>query len=291
MDMGCGQITVLCQIAAEELGLPMEAVRITETADTTTVPFDAPSHASRVTYSAGNAVMAAARAAKQRMLRVAGIMLEVSAEDLEVSDGKISVKGSPDRSLTVAQVVRRAESPFVQMTEEGPAPTTVEEKGTIIGLSSMAPPGNPSPATAGFVEVEVDTETGEVQVERAVYAHDLGRVINPNAAEGQVEGGFQQGIGYALMEELQFEENSGACLTADFLDYKILTAVEMPRKIESIFIESNEPTGPFGAKSLSEPCATVPAPAIANAIYNAIGVRIRELPITPQKILAGLGKL
>jgi xanthine dehydrogenase molybdenum-binding subunit len=116
-------------------------------------------------------------------------------------------------------------------------------------------------------------------------------VINPNAAEGQVEGGFQQGIGYALMEELQFEENSGACLTGDFLEYKILTAVEMPRKIESIFIESNEPTGPFGAKSLSEPCVTVPAPAIANAIYNAIGVRIRELPITPEKILAGLGKL
>jgi xanthine dehydrogenase molybdenum-binding subunit len=225
------------------------------------------------------------------MLQIAAIMLEVSAEDLEVSDGKISVKGSPDRSLTVAQVVRRAESPFIQMTEEGPAPTTVEEKGTIIGLSSTAPPGNPSPATAGFVEVEVDTETGKVQVERAVYAHDLGRVINPNAAEGQVEGGFQQGIGYALMEELQFEENSGACLTGDFLEYKILTAVEMPRKIESIFIESNEPTGPFGAKSLSEPCVTVPAPAIANAIYNAIGVRIRELPITPEKILAGLGKL
>lgn len=291
MDLGCGQITVLCQIAAEELGLPMEAVRLTETADTTTVPFDAPSHASRVTYSAGNAVMAAARAAKQRMLRVAGIMLEISDEDLEVSDGIISVKGFPDRSLTVAEVVRRAESPFIQMTEEGPAPTTVEEKGTIIGLSSTAPPGNPSPATAGFVEVEVDTETGKVQVERAVYAHDLGRVINPNAAEGQVEGGFQQGIGYALMEELQFEENSGACLTGDFLEYKILTAVEMPRKIESIFIESNEPTGPFGAKSLSEPCVTVPAPAIANAIYNAIGVRIRELPITPEKILASLGKL
>ena len=139
-----------------------------------------------------------------------------------------------------------------------------------------------------FVEADVDHDPGHAAEENA---HDLGRVINPSAAEGQVEGGFQQGIGYALMEELQFEENSGACLTADFLDYKILTAVEMPRKIESIFIESNEPTGPFGAKSLSEPCATVPAPAIANAIYDAIGVRIRELPITPQKILAGLGKL
>ena len=291
MDIGSGQITTLCQIAAEELGLPMEAVRITETADTSTVPFDAPSHASRVTYGSGNAVQAAARAAKQRMLQVAGIMLEVSAEDLEVSDGKVSVKGSPDSAVTVAQVVRRAESPFIQVTEEGPVPTTVEEKGTIIGLSSGAPPGNPSPASAGFVQVEVETETGNVQVERVVYAHDIGRVINPSGAEGQVEGGFQQGIGYALMEKIQFDENSGACLTGDWLEYKIPTAVEMPRKIESIFIESNEPTGPFGAKSLSEPCITVPAPAIANAIYNAIGVRIRELPITPEKILAGLGKL
>lgn len=291
MDVGSGQITTLCQIAAEGLGLPMEAVRITETADTTTVPFDAPSHASRVTYASGTVVLAAARVVRQRLLEVAGVMLEVSAEDLEVSAGTISVKGSPDTTLTVAEVVQRAESPYIQVGDEGPAPTTVEEKGTIIGLASSAPAGNPSPAAVGFVAVEVDTETGHVQVERVVYAHDLGKVINPNAAEGQVEGGVQQGIGYALMEDLQFEENSGACLTADFLDYKILTAVEMPRKIESIFIESDEPTGPFGAKSLSEPCITVPAPAIANAIYNAIGVRIRELPITPEKILAALGKL
>ena len=98
-------------------------------------------------------------------------------------------------------------------------------------------------------------------------------------------------MGYALMENLQFDPVSGSCLAADFLDYKIPTAVEMPRDIQSIFIESNEPSGPFGAKSLSEPCITVPAPAIANAIYNAIGVRIRELPITPEKILAALGKL
>lgn len=126
---------------------------------------------------------------------------------------------------------------------------------------------------------------------RVVYAHDLGKLIHRNGAEGQVEGGFQQGMGYALMENLQFDPVSGACLTGDFLDYKMPTAMEMPRDIQSIFIESNEPSGPFGAKSLSEPCITVPAPAIANAIYNAVGVRIRELPITPEKILAALGKL
>jgi CO/xanthine dehydrogenase Mo-binding subunit len=124
-----------------------------------------------------------------------------------------------------------------------------------------------------------------------VYAHDLGKVINPNAAEGQVEGGIQQGIGFALMENLVFDQETGACLSSDFLDYKMPTAVEMPREIESIFIETHEPTGPFGAKSLSEQCVTVPAAAIGAAVYNAIGVRIKDLPITPEKVLQALGKL
>lgn len=291
MDIGSGQITTLLQIAAEELGLPMEQVRMSNTIDTSNVPFDAPTHASRVTYSAGIAIRAAARAAKERVLEVAAIMLEASPEDLEVADGMVTVAGSPDKSLTIAEVAQRADSPFIHFTDQGPMPTTLEEKGTIMGTSSMAPPANPSPIAAGFVEVEVDTETGEVKVERAVYSHDIGRVINPNAAEGQVEGGFQQGIGYALMEEIKFDADSGACLTGDFLEYKIPTAVEMPREIKSIFVESNEPSGPFGAKSLSECCVVVPAPAIANAIYNAIGVRIRELPITPERVLEALGKL
>ena len=125
----------------------------------------------------------------------------------------------------------------------------------------------------------------------AVYAHDIGRAINPKAAEGQVEGGFQQGMGYALMEHIQFDPETGSCLTTDFLDYKMPTAVEMPRKIDSIFIETDEPTGPFGAKSLGECCVITPAPAIANAIHDAIGVRFTQLPITPEKILRGLGKI
>lgn len=290
IDMGSGQNTTLCQIAAEELGIAMEAVRMSY-ADTDTVPFDAPSHASRVTYSSGNAVKAAAAAAKTRLLQVASEMLEADAGDLEVRRGKVHVKGSPDVNVTVADVVSRAESPLVQMTAAGPKVTNIKEKGSIIGVSSMAPPGNPSPCAAEFVEVEVDTETGEVKVLRVVYAHDLGRVINPAAAQGQVEGGVQQGIGYALMENLLFDPDTGACVTGDFLDYKMPTAVEMPPVIESIFIESNEPTGPFGAKGLSEVCLTVPAPAIANAIFNAVGVRVRDLPITPEKILAGLGKI
>jgi xanthine dehydrogenase molybdenum-binding subunit len=291
MDIGSGQITILCQIVAEELGLPAGAVRMSSHGDTDNLPFDAPTHASRVTYSSGNAVKAAAASAKKRLFEVAATLMEVSADDLEVSNGVVSVKGVPGKSVTVAQVAQRAESPFVQMTAQGPAPTTIAEKGTIIGLASLAPTSNPTPCAAQFVEVEVDTETGEVKVLHAVYAHDIGRTINPMAAEGQVEGGFQQGMGYALMEQIQFDAETGACLTSDFLDYKMPTAMEMPRKMDSIFIETDEPTGPFGAKSLGECCVITPAPAIANAIFDAIGIRFNQLPITPEKILAGLGKL
>jgi len=290
VDMGCGQNTVLSQIAAEELGVPLSAVKVSY-ADTDTVPFDAPSHASRVTYSTGNAVKAAAGSAKKRVFEVAGGLLNAAPGDLELLNSRVQVKGSPENGLSLQDVVKRAESPCVNMVPDGMQRTPLEEKGTIMGFASLAPTSNPSPAAVQFVEVEVDTETGEVKVLRVVYAHDIGKVINPPGAEGQVEGGFQQGLGYALMENLVFDQSSGACLSADFLNYKMPTAMEMPADIKCVFVESEEPSGPFGAKSLAEPCLIVPAPAIANAIYNAIGVRVRELPITPEKILAGLGKL
>lgn len=290
VDIGCGQNTVLSQIAAEEFGIPLSAVKVTY-ADTDTVPFDAPSHASRVTYSAGNAVKAAAASAKLRVFQVASGLLHTSPDNLEIVDGRVQVKDAPANGLPLADVVKRAESPCVNMVPDGMLRTPLEEKGTIMGIASLAPTSNPSPAAVEFVEVEVDTETGEVKVLRAAYAHDIGKVINPSGAEGQVEGGLQQGMGYALMENLVLDPSSGACLAADFLNYKMPTALEMPAEITCQWIESNEPTGPFGAKSLAEPCAIVPAPAIANAIYNAIGVRVRDLPITPEKILAALGKL
>ncbi len=292
IDLGAGQNTTLSQIAAEELGLASEQVFMTPTGDTDLLPFDAPTHASRGTYCSGTAVRAAAAAAKQRLLMVASAMLETEAEGLEVSGGKVFVKESPERMVTVAEVAQVAESPFMVDTDDGPVPTSPPEvKGTIIGVASTAPPSNPSPATAEFVEVEVDTETGAVEVLRVVYAHDIGKVINPIAAEGQVEGGFQQGMGYALMENLVFDQDTGTCLASDFLDYKMPTSMEMPSDIECIFIESDEPSGPFGAKSLAECCLTVVAPAIANAIFNATGARVRDLPITPEKILRALDKL
>jgi len=291
IDLGAGQITVLCQIAAEALGLPAEAVRMNYHVNTDNVPFEPPTHASRATYSAGNAVKIAATEARKRLLEVASGMLEANAADLDVLDGKVFVKGSPETAISVAEVARYTESAFLQLTPDGPILGSLEAKGTIMGTSSAAPPSNPVPPCAMFVEVEVDTDTGRVDVLRVVYAHDLGKAVNPLAAEGQVEGGIVQGIGFTLMEHLQFDHETGACLTGSFMDYKIPTAVEMPTKIETIFVESNEPTGPYGAKGLGEQPLIVPAPAIANAVYNAIGVRIRELPITPERILAGLGKI
>ncbi len=291
IDLGAGQTTVLCQIAAEALGLPADAVLMNHQVSTDNVPFEPPTHASRATYSAGNAVKIAALEAQKRLLQVASGMLEADAADLEVLEGRVMVKGSPDTAISVADVARYTESAFLQLTPDGPILGALEDKGTIIGTSSVAPASNPVPPCAMFVEVEVDTETGQVDVLRVVYAHDIGKTVNPLAAEGQVEGGIAQGIGFTLMENLQFDEQTGTCLTSSFLDYKIPTAVEMPTQIESIFVESDEPTGPFGAKGLGEPPLIVPAPAIANAIYNAVGVRIRDLPITPEKILIGLGKL
>lgn len=290
VDLGSGQITMLTQVVAEELGLPAESVRIVY-ADTDTAPFDAPTHASRTTYSAGLATKAAAAEAKKKLFEVASIVMEANAEDLTIENGKVMVKGAPESAVPMEEIIERAESPFIQVTDEGPVPTTIEEKGTIIGSASQAPPSNPSPVGVQFVELEVDTDTGEVTILRVVYATDIGQVIHPNSAEGQVEGGFQQGMGYALMEDLQFDQETGACLSADFLDYKMPTALEMPRDIETIFIDSHEPTGPYGGKSMSEMCVVVPAPAIANAVYNAIGVRITDLPITPEKVLKALGKL
>ncbi len=290
VDMGCGQNAVLSQIVAEELGVSADAVRIAY-ADTQTVPFDAPTHASRVTYSAGNAVKVAAGSARKRLLEVASQLFGASPDDLEVVNGRVRLKGSRAKEIPIAEVVELAGAPALTLGLEGNQRTPIADKGTILGTSSLAPASNPSPATAEFVEVEVDTETGEVRPLRALFAHDIGRVISPLGAEGQVEGGFQQGMGFALMENLVFDSETGSCLAGDFLNYKIPTAIEMPGEIKSLFIESNEPSGPFGAKALAEPCLIVPAPAIANAIYNAIGVRVRELPITPEKILAALGKL
>lgn len=154
----------------------------------------------------------------------------------------------------------------------------------ILGKASFEPSQAP-PFAAQFAEVEVDIETGQVRVLRLVAAHDVGLALNPTIVEGQIEGALHHGIGYALTEKMALE--SGVVLNPSFADYKLLTALDMP-SVEALFVESLDPTGPFGAKGVGEPGLVATAPAIANAIYHAVGVRIRSLPITPEKLLRAL---
>jgi CO/xanthine dehydrogenase Mo-binding subunit len=280
-DIGQGSDTILAQIAAEEIGIRFEDIRII-TADTDTTPMCLGTYGDRVTFIGGNAVRNAARDVKGQLLDVASERLEANIEDLESREGRVFVKGSPEKGISISELAR-----FSYFTKGRPIlgrgiyddPISKPDYGTGYGTS-------PAYSFASQVaEVEVDIETGKVDVLKITSAHDLGRAINPMAARGQIEGALAQGIGSALYERLEWEK--GRTLNSNFLDYRMLTAPDMP-SIESILIESNDPSGPFGAKGVGEPALVPTAAAIANAIYDAVGIRIKNLPITPDKILAAL---
>jgi xanthine dehydrogenase molybdenum-binding subunit len=270
---GTGIHTVLAQICAEELCVNMNEITVTAT-DTETTLYDAGSFASGRTYIAGKAVMEAAADLKHQLLKRAAKILKTRVSDLDIKDHKVYVKEDPDRRISYASLVHRM--------RHSKSPRTIEGKSI-----HYMPPGNAPPFAAQFAEVEVDTETGQVKVLKIVAAHDCGRAINPLICEGQVEGGIQFGLGYALTEGLIVDDTTGKALNPTFLDYKIFSARDMPR-IEVILVESIEPTGPYGAKGIGEPPLVPTAPAIANAIYNAVGVRINEIPMTPEKVLKAL---
>lgn len=282
-EIGQGSTTILAQIAAEAVGVPYSAVRV-ESSDTSLIPWDLGTHASRNTFVAGNAVAGAGRKLNLRLREIAAELLEAAPDDVVVGDGFVSLRGKPDRSLTVADVARachfrRGGALLIAEHFYDPPTEVPDAQGR----------GNKSAAYAfGFhgVEVAVDEETGEVRVERVVAAHDIGRAINPRGAEGQVEGGIAQGIGYALTENLFLED--GRVVLSNFGDYKILAAADMPPRVEVIFVESLDPEGPYGAKGVAEPGIIPVAAAIANAVANATGARVRDLPITPEKILASV---
>lgn len=282
-ELGQGGDTVQAQIAAEVLGVPIEDVTLINS-DSSIKLWDVGSHASRATFIAGNAVRLAATKAKEQLLSIAARKLEAPVEDLECKGGKVFVKGSPDRFLTVGQVVR-----YGLLRVGGDV---------IVGSHFYDPPtedfdssfrGNVTAALAfgcQAVEVEVDRETGRVDVKKIVAAHDLGRALNPMLAEGQIEGGVSMGIGFGMTENLIVQD--GVVKNATLVDYKIPTVADMP-VVEPVLVETIDPEGPFGAKGLGE-CPTIPtAAAIANAVYQATGVRIKELPITQEKILKALG--
>lgn len=284
-EIGQGFLTIVAQIVAEILGVPYEKIKVFNT-DTDIIPFDIGSHGSRSTFVGGNAARLAAEDAKKKLIRYASEMLESEPGDLVIGEGRIWVKENTERRATVAEVAK-----FAKYRSKGEQ---------ILGSAFYDPPsvepdkqgrGNKSAAYAFGVqaaEVEVDPETGQVSVLKMVAAHDIGKAINPIAVEGQIEGSLAQGLGYALSEEMIYSQE-GKTENPNFRDYRLPTAMDVP-PFFSILVETNDPEGPFGAKGIGE-CGLIPtAPAIVNAICNAIGEEIFEIPVTPEKILTVLAK-
>ena len=268
--LGTGAHTALAQIVAEELGVRFEDVSVVH-GDTDVVPWDIGAFASHTTYMGGRAAQMAAAEVKKQVLAIAAEALEAAPGDLEVRQGIVRIKGS-DRELGV----RDAVSPKKGL------PTK-----QLIASATYSPTKSYSFA-AHFVEVQVDTETGQIDVLQVIPVHEIGKVIHPVAAQGQIEGGIQQGIGHTLTEDYVIDPASGRSLNAGFVDYKMPLSMDMP-PIRTIILETApDPGGPFGAKGVGEDPIIAIGPAIANAVYTAIGVRFRHYPITPEQVLEGL---
>lgn len=270
-DSGGWQKTTMAMIAAEGLGIPYEAVEVTTGDTDTTTDAGGPS-GSRGTASVGNAVMAAVRDATNQLLDAAAEILKKKKEDLEIRDGQIFVKGEGSKSLSYKEVLSRVPSP-------------------IIGRGTARPPVNTATHAFGahFAEVTVDTRTGKVEILKLIAAHDVGRLINRLGCENQIQGGAIMGIGFGVLERQYIDGQTGICVNPNMVDFKIPSILDVPM-VEPIIVESDDPVGPFGAKGVGEPPYGVPAPAIANAIYNAVGVRFNEIPVNIRSVLDGLGK-
>jgi putative selenate reductase molybdopterin-binding subunit len=268
-DIGTGSDTTLCQVAAEVLGVPLENI-IIRSGDTDDISFDYGAYASSTAYITGTCVLKAAEDARQQIVAAAGRMMDEDPEGLLVHDSRVSALNG--KSVTLQEVALEC--------------LYGEHKTLIMGRGSHATKESPPPFVAMYAEVEVDIETGVVRPVHIVAAVDVGKALNPDICEGQVEGAVAQGLGYALTEEIKIGPE-GRVLNPTFMDYKIFCSDDMP-KLTTILVEAEEPTGPFGAKSVAEIAINGPAPAISNAIYDAIGVRLHSLPMTPEKVLAAL---
>lgn len=269
-DLGTGSDTILAQMAAEVLGTPLDDI-IVYSSDTDFTPFDKGAYASSTTYISGGAVQKAALQVKEQILAHAAHMLDSLAPDsLSLADRKVIAQDG--RSVTLADV---ALSSLHQL-----------EQHQIMATASHTSQVSPPPTAAQFAEVVVDIETGAITVERLLMIVDCGRVINPITAAGQVEGGMSQALGFALTEEMRFDKK-GHQLNPNFADYHIPQAQEIP-VMDVIFIQTDEPSGPFGAKSVSEIATDGVAPAAASAIHDATGAWIRELPATPERVLGAI---
>lgn len=283
-DIGPGQRTLMAMIAAEATGIPWEKTFITPYVDTDLTSNTAATNGSRQTNTAGWGIYEAGIDAKRQLLEFGAQLfvenaaeedpprtIEVTPEELDVKDGVVFFKDNPELSLPVNQVVAFSTGPIIGR-----------------GVHIQDPAWTRTAFAAAAAEIEVDTVTGSITVTRYVSGHDVGRVLNPFALEQQVEGGAIMGLGAALTEEILVDQATGLPITDNLLEYKALSIKDVPKTIESVFVENTKAYGVYGAHGVGEPIMGPPGPAVSNAIYNAIGVRIGDLPITRDKILAGL---
>jgi putative selenate reductase molybdopterin-binding subunit len=281
-DLGTGSDTVLAQMAAEVLGCPLEDV-IVYSSDTDFTPFDKGAYASSTTYISGAAaVRAAEQAADQIRARAARMLSSSYAND-------VGAAGSSPLPDDIQLHDRRAWAPdgrSVSLEEVALHTLHTEDQHQIMGVGSYVSPVSPPPFAAQFAEVTVDQETGQVTVDRLLMALDCGVIVNPTTASGQVEGGMTQAMGYAVSEEMAFNKN-GRVINPRFGDYRIFSADEMP-EMEVVFVETYEPSHPFGVKAVAEIPLDGVAPAVGNAVYDAIGVQVLDIPITPEKVWRAL---
>ena len=271
-DLGTGSDTILAQMAAEVLGIPLEDI-IVYSSDTDFTPFDKGAYASSTTYISGGAVRKAALKIRDQILEHAALLLDVNdPRHLTLKDRKVIASDS--RSVTLAEV---ALSSLHQRDQH-----------QIMATASHTSQVSPPPTAAQFAEIVVDTESGHIDVERLLMVVDCGRVINPITAAGQVEGGMAQALGFALSEEMLYDRD-GNPLNPNLSDYHIPKAMEIPA-MDVIFVQTDEPGGPFGAKSVAEISIDGVAPAMASAIHDATAVWMRELPYTPERVKRALEK-
>lgn len=281
VELGQGILTAVAKIAAEALGIPYENVTVVN-GDTEITPFDSGQSASHTTFDVGLPTLQAASDAKRQLLEIAAPKLGVKPEGLETEGGWIYVKEAPEKRLLFRDA----------MFTGAPETHGIRDVVPIIAHASLTK-GSKAPlktCSIDFVEVEVDTEIGEVKTITYVVAVDPGRAINPDGVEGQFQHALSAGMGWSLMEKLVLDKRTGRPLNANYLDYKIPTTLDIAENSSIVIVEPIDPIGPFGAKGAGEEAIASSAGAFVNALHSAIGVKFNEFPITPDKILEALGK-
>ena len=288
VDIGQGSKTVHTQIVADTLGVPYDWVTM-DVSNTDSSAVCTGTFASRGTFIGGNAVRFAAAKAKAKILEIAGDLLEIDPADLEIEDGMVRAIGAPQKKISVSDVAGAAtwqRGEFI--TGEGAAFKPFAALDPITGAVDI-PPHSAVSYAACIAEVEVDTDTGNVRCTKLIQCYDVGRALNPALVEGQIEGGAMQGLGLGLLEECYPYYPSTDHRGSDFNSYYVPSLVDLP-EVTSLIIENPSADGPFGAKAIGEMANNAQPGAIANAIYDAVGVWVTEAPATPERVLRALEK-